>query len=60
MDLTGWLEFFVDGLATQLGEVKVLGERAIRRDILVSSHRLNERQAVAVDHLLQAGLREKP
>jgi len=55
MDLTGWLEFFVEGLATQLGEVKALGERAIRRDILVSTHRLNERQAVAVDHLLQAG-----
>jgi Fic family protein len=55
MDLTGWLEFFVDGLATQLGEVKARGERAIRRDILVSTHRLNERQAVAVEHLLQAG-----
>ncbi len=54
MDLTGWLEFFVDGLATQLGEVKARGERAIRRDLLVNAHRLNERQAVAVEHLLQA------
>ena len=25
MDLTGWLEFFVGGLATQLGEVKARG-----------------------------------
>jgi Fic family protein len=55
MDLTVWLEFFVDGLATQLGEVKARGQRAIRRDILVNTHRLNERQAVAVEHLLQAG-----
>ena len=27
LDLTGWLEFFVDGLATQLAEVKAQGER---------------------------------
>ena len=27
MDLTGWLEFFVGGLATQLGEVKASGRR---------------------------------
>jgi Fic family protein len=25
LDLTGWLEFFVDGLATQRGEVKARG-----------------------------------
>jgi Fic family protein len=56
LDLTGWLEFFVDGLATQLGEVKARGELAIRRDVLVNQHRLNERQAVAVEHLLQVGL----
>lgn len=51
MDLTGWLEFFVDGLATQLGEVKARGELAIRRDVLV----LNERQAVALEQLLLVG-----
>lgn len=55
MDLTGWLEFFVDGLATQLSEVKARGELAIRRDVLVNQHRLNERQALAVDHLLKVG-----
>lgn len=52
MDLTGWLEFFVDGLATQLGEVKARGELAIRRDVLVNQHRLNERQGLAVELLL--------
>jgi Fic family protein len=55
MDLTGWLEFFVDGLATQLSEVKARGEQVIRRDVLVNQHALNERQAVAVEHLLKAG-----
>ena len=55
MDLTGWLEFFVGGLATQLDEVKARGELAIRRDVLVNQHRLNERQAVAVEQLLALG-----
>jgi Fic family protein len=55
MDLTGWLEFFVDGLATQLGEVKARGELAIRRDVLVKQHGLNERQAVALEQLLLVG-----
>jgi Fic family protein len=53
MDLTGWLEFFVEGLATQLSEVKARGERAIRRDVLAKKHRLNPRQAVAVEYLLE-------
>lgn len=55
MDLTGWLEFFVEGLATQLAEVKARGERAIRRDVLVKTHRLNPRQAQAIEHLLEHG-----
>jgi cell filamentation protein, protein adenylyltransferase len=55
LDLTGWLEFFVDGLATQLAEVKDRGEAAIRRDVLVRDHRLNSRQADALEHLLQTG-----
>ncbi len=54
MDLTGWLEFFVGGLAQQLAEVKERGTLAIRRDILVRQHRLNERQGRAVEHLLEA------
>lgn len=53
MDLTVWLEFFVDGLATQLAEVKARGELAIRRDVIVREHGLNERQAQAVGLLLE-------
>jgi Fic family protein len=53
MDLTGWLEFFVDGLATQLSEVKARGERVIRRDVIAREHDLNPRQILAVEHLLE-------
>ncbi|MCL4822555.1 MAG: Fic family protein [Vicinamibacteria bacterium] len=55
MDLTGWLEYFVRGLATQMGEVKQLGERVIRRDVIAREHGLNERQVVAVEALLERG-----
>jgi len=55
MDLTGWLEFFTGGLAIQLDEVKARGERTIRRDVLVSKHRLSERQALALDHVMENG-----
>jgi Fic family protein len=55
MDLTGWLEYFADGLATQLDEVKTRGERAIRRDILARQHGLSERQALALGHVLEHG-----
>lgn len=55
MDLTGWLEFFVHGLAVQMDEVKARGERVIRRDVIARTHRLNDRQALAIEHLLQTG-----
>ena len=51
MDLTGWLEFFVGGLATQLDEVKARGEIAIRTDVVARAHLLNPRQTGALDHL---------
>ncbi len=53
MDLTGWLEFFTGGLATQLDEVKARGERTIHRDALVRQHALSDRQAVALDHVIE-------
>jgi Fic family protein len=55
MDLTGWLAYFVEGLAAQLAEVRRRGEQAIRRDILVRAHRLNERQGEALLYLLESG-----
>jgi len=55
MDLTGWLEFFATGLATQLQEVRTKGEQAIRADLLASERGLNERQTILVNALLERG-----
>jgi len=55
MDMTGWLEYFVQGLAAQLSEVKKLGERAIRRDVMVGEHQLSDRQAKALEYVLEHG-----
>ena len=55
MDMTGWVEFFTDGLATQLAEVKQRGELAIRQDILARRHGLTDRQVLAVRHALEYG-----
>jgi Fic family protein len=51
MDLTGWLEFFTEGLATQLDAVKAHGEQAIRRDVLAREHGLSERPPGSCDKL---------
>jgi Fic family protein len=55
MDVSDWLEFFVGGLATQLAEVKVRGEIAIRSDLAAKENGLNVRQAGMLDHLLTHG-----
>jgi Fic family protein len=55
MDLTSWLEFFIQGLATQLAEVKERGEIAIRSDVIGQTHNLNVRQAAALDQLFASG-----
>jgi len=55
MDMTGWLVYFVTGLATQLMEVRQRGERVIRRDVLVHQHDLSSRQAQALMHILEHG-----
>jgi Fic family protein len=55
MDLTGWLEFFAAGLATQLDEVKARGERAVRADLLAREHGLSSRQAAVLDCVVDSG-----
>ena len=55
MDMTGWLEYFVDGLTTQLAEIRERGEQAIRRDVLIKEHRLSDRQARALGRILEHG-----
>ena len=55
MDMTGWVEYFVEGLTTQLAEVRERGEQAIRRDVLIKEHRLSDRQSKALGHILERG-----
>ncbi|MEM7483259.1 MAG: Fic family protein [Acidobacteriota bacterium] len=52
MDLTGWLGYFVEGLATQLAEVRARGEAAIRTDVIAAERGLNARQVAALDQVL--------
>lgn len=55
MDMTGWLEYFVEGLAAQMRGVTQRGEQVIRRDVLAKEHNLSERQALALGHILKYG-----
>jgi Fic family protein len=55
MDMTGWLEYFTEGLATQLTEVKKRGERAIHRDVLIRDYGLSDRQGKALGFILEHG-----
>lgn len=53
MDLTGWLEYFTEGLATQMREVQERGEQVIRLDLLARKHGLNDRQRLAMRHAVE-------
>jgi cell filamentation protein, protein adenylyltransferase len=53
MDLTGWLDFFVEGLATQMDELTERGKRVIRTDIMVAKYGLNARQKALVIYLIE-------
>jgi hypothetical protein len=53
MDLTGWLDYFVEGLAVQMNEVTGRGKRVIRRDAIAQKFELSLRQALAVGHLIE-------
>ncbi len=55
MDMTGWMEYFVEGLATQMREVTQRGERVIRRDVIARKLRLSDRQRAALGYALEHG-----
>jgi Fic family protein len=58
MDMTGWLEYFTEGLKTQLVEVQERGELAIKRDMLrerITALGLKERQEAVVEYVFQQG-----
>ena len=52
MDLTGWIEYFVRGLATQLIEVQERSTAALAAEQLGREHRLSPRQVAVLDELL--------
>ena len=56
-DMTGWLEYFTEGLRSQLLEVKARGEKAIKREAIVERARkldLNDRQQRILMYILDA------
>lgn len=53
MDMTHWLEYFTEGLSTQLQEVKTLGRQAIEQDLFAKQHNLSERQKIAVEYIIK-------
>jgi len=58
MDMTGWLEYFTEGLATQMHEVQERGERVIRRDVILAKARkagVKDRQLSVLAFLLNQG-----
>lgn len=55
MDMTLWLEYFTVGLATQLSEVKRLGEQVIQQSILSEQHQLTQRQQLAINYMASKG-----
>lgn len=58
MDLTGWLEYFTQGLAAQMLEVRKQGELVIRTDLILGKGQkagLNGRQVNLLSFLLKQG-----
>lgn len=51
MDMTPWLEYFTEGLATQLLEVRTQGELALSIEQRLKEHGLNARQAAMLGYL---------
>ena len=58
MDMTGWLEYFTEGLGSQMREVQDTAEHVIRRDVILTKARKNglkERPVALLDFLLTSG-----
>ena len=58
MDLTLWLEYFTEGLATHMREVQVTAEHVMRRDVILARARrkgLKERPVAILAYLLEVG-----
>lgn len=58
MDMTYWLEYFTEGLKNQLIEVKIKGEMAIKKEVILEKAKrlnLNQRQQEILLYLVEEG-----
>ena len=58
MDMTGWLEYFTEGLGAQMRDVQMTAEHVMRRDVILAQARKNglkERYVALLGYLLTAG-----
>lgn len=55
MDMTWWLEYFVEGLATQMQEMVERGKGAMRSDLINRNYDLSKRQLIALGYILEHG-----
>ena len=58
MDMTGWFEYFVTGLRSQMEEIQEKGKQLIKQDAALQKIKksvLNTRQEKAIKYLLKNG-----
>jgi Fic family protein len=55
LELSPWLEYFVEGLAAQLQEIQASGELAIKKTGLIQRYGLSARQSAAIAQALAKG-----
>lgn len=55
MDMTSWLEYFLQGLSTQLQEVKTLGKQVIEQALFAKQHHLSARQNIVMEYITKHG-----
>lgn len=53
MDLTGWLDYFTTGLATQMDEIKERGTKVIKASLIAREYGLNTRQQELLVYLME-------
>ena len=56
MDMTAWLEYFVDGFMRQMNAAVTAGKKIIYRDELAQTYNLSARKLVIVDHIIAKGV----
>lgn len=58
MDMTSWLEYFVEGLRSQMSEIRQKGEEIIKHDALLKKAKkigVNQRQEKALKQVIRKG-----